>query len=1506
MNKEYKLIVSGKNIYHEIILNEKADQIYIGNNEKSDIYIDSDDEFSLFLFFNEEKEWELNCENNVYISESGVIKQVKRVLSHGDDFALKFFSINEEILRLRYVINFSDKKQDYRKCIFLNETDKKSIKIGGNNSFDVWIDDELMYDSEFVIIRNGMSFYIDKIRCRYGLYVNGNLQKNRIKINDFDFISVLGYSFYFKEGELRTTDSGAVVVNSLPCKVDVMTSGNCIYPRFYRNTRVVEKANDEKIKILSPPTEPSKPANSLFKTLIPAVVMLALVIVLRGVIGGGGMFVIFSACTMAVGIITSIATFIGERKKYKKKNKERKEKYEKYIDKKKGEIKLAREEEKKYLENMYYTHQQECSMVDAFSQKLFSCNAGDEDFLKITIGKGKVESNRIIDYKIPEQLEIEDELQIIPEQIANDYKYIYDAPITCNLADVNALGIVGDEFHVQDIVKNIIIDICTRHYHTDVRLVLIADDKKSEYIKWARYLPHLNEEKYRNIVCDEESRNLIFESVYKIISNREDTKVTMPHYVALVLDEMGIKSHPVSKYIENASDYGFTFVFFENHEERLPMGCRQIIRLKPNKREGELINSNDGVNKKLFEYRPISDSNAEKTAFKLAPVYTEEISLESSLVKNITLFELLNINNVNRINLKKRWSDNSTENSLAAPLGINAKGKIVYLDLHEKHHGPHGLVAGTTGSGKSELLQSYILSMATLYHPHEVSFMIIDFKGGGMVNQFKDLPHLIGSITNIDGKEIDRSLKSIKAELKKRQRCFAEANVNHIDAYIRKTKLGEVNEIIPHLIVIVDEFAELKAEQPEFMKELISAARIGRSLGVHLILATQKPAGQVNEQIWSNSKFKLCLKVQNKEDSNEVLKSPLAAEIKEPGRAYLQVGNNEIFELFQSAFSGAPADNKIENKRKAYKIYRVSLSGKREQIYEYKPEKEEGEILTQLKAMVDYISDYCKKENIKKLPSICMPKLPELIEYDEKNNDLSIGDYTVPIGIYDDPDNQYQGKAYVDLKQSNLLLIGSSQYGKTNFIQMMIRYFCSVYSPDKFNFYVIDFASRVLMNFHTLRHCGGVVCPNDDEKIKNLFKLLYSEMEVRKQKLLEIGVTSFASYLESGRNDMPLIMLIVENMTALKELYLNNNDQLINVCREGNSLGITVVISNLVTAGFGYRYLSNFSERLAFYCNDQSEYSGLFEHCKERPEQVIGRCIIEKNKKKYECQTYLSFFGDKEIEKINNIKVFINNVNINQNEKRAKMIPVVPSVLEESFFMSIIDDTKNTYKFPIGLKYSDVKPYYIDLGKIGNMAVLGKEKGGKTNFINYLIKHIFNNNDFFELYLIDNMEMVFENKCINIENLNYTYRNDVAEEFIKEIADKLKDRYERKISNEKQPDDEKFIVIINRNIDFINYVSENKALMAIYKEIFTKYKDMKVAAVHEDIPNISIQYGSPELLKFIKDNKKIVFFDDISYIKITEVNSSITRQFKREISLGDAFFINGNVLEKVKTVKCSK
>lgn len=1504
MNGEFKAVVSKGNYYREIQL-KKQEKLYIGNMESCDILIAPEQgisSFSLLLYINDNGEWQLNCDEQTFISAEGILKQFTRILTHGDDFSIKHMEAGTELFRFRFVIDFERENQDYRRMIPLDSRTKGTITVGGDESHDIYIADDLMTDSEFCIVWQEGSLYVDHIRCRYGLYLNGNVVKNRTLIQNCDFISVLGYSFYYGDGVLRTSDKESIRIQGLSNEVEPISEGNRKYPMFYRNTRVIEQLEEENIHVLVPTEAVKKPEGNILRNLLPALGTLALIIILRGVIGGGGTFVIFSACTMTIGITTTIVSFFGGKKAYKKEKKNREDKYNRYIAGKKDEIQRKRTEEKEYLEKLFITGKEEYERTMDFSSRLFQCRKGDIDYLNIYLGKGRRLSKRQIEYKKQEQLEVEDELALIPEQLAEEYRYMESVPITCDLTKLNALGIVGNDFHIRELIRNIVIDLCVRHYHTDVKLILISNEEQAEYIRWARFLPHLNEEHIRYIACDENSCKTMFEYMYKLLSAREDDKSCQPEYVVIVLDEMGIKTHPVSRYIEHANQYGFTFLFFEEQEERLPLGCNKIIRMMNNKREGLLVEARDEGNRLSFQYEPIDSQDAAAIAIKLAPVYTEEVSLENSLVKNITLYELLQIRNVKKLDLKQRWSESVTEETLKAPLGINAKEEIVYLDLHEKAHGPHGLVAGTTGSGKSEILQSYILSMTTLYHPHEVSFMIIDFKGGGMVNQFRNLPHLIGAITNIDGREIDRSLKSIKAELKKRQRCFAAAEVNHIDAYIKKQKKGETVEIIPHLIVIVDEFAELKAEQPEFMKELISAARIGRSLGVHLILATQKPAGQVNEQIWSNSKFKLCLKVQNKEDSNEVLKSPLAAEIKEPGRAYLQVGNNEIFELFQSAYSGVPAEQETNAGKKEYHIDRVDLSGRRTVLYQYKKKKSENEAYTELDAIVDYVSEYCRSNGIPKLPSICMPSLPAALDYDTemKTGDVHGGMYQVPIGIYDDPENQYQGGAYLEVMQNNTVIIGSAQYGKTNLLQLMIRYLTEHYSPEEFTFYALDFGTRVLSIFDTMKHCGGVVCAGEDEKYKNLFKYLYTEMASRKEKLLKFGVTSYGAYMEAGNKDLPLIMLVIDNFTALRELYLNNKDVLLGICRDGSSLGITVVMTNTMSSGIGFRYLSNFANKLALYCNDQSEYSSLFEYCKEHPAAIPGRCLIEIAKNKYECQTMLAFEGEKEIQRAANMRQFIADRNA-QCSYRAKRIPLIPELLKAEELRNMCQSLK-AYEYPIGLDFEDVKPIKMNLKSEHMLTLTGREQSGKTNFIKTMLGYLEESQDTFAVYVIDDvrrkLSMVQDYNCV----VKYTAMHEDADEVLELIHSELRERYNRMLLMEDvESEQNTLLVLVINNMDAVNALGQNKESITRYKEIVERFKNLGIFLLFSGIPNTAIAYNASEILKSIKENKSYIAFEDIKLIKLTEVNSALHSKFQKPIEIGEAYYLKNTTISKIKT-----
>lgn len=416
------------------------------------------------------------------------------------------------------------------------------------------------------------------------------------------------------------------------------------------------------------------------------------------------------------------------------------------------------------------------------------------------------------------------------------------------------------------------------------------------------------------------------------------------------------------------------------------------------------------------------------------------------------------------------------------PLGLRGKDDIVQLNLHEKAHGPHGLVAGTTGSGKSEIIQSYIISLGVNFHPYEVAFLLIDYKGGGMANLFKNMPHLLGTITNLDGAQSMRALASIKAELQKRQRLFGEHDVNHINQYQKLYKQGKATEPMPHLFLISDEFAELKSEQPEFMKELVSTARIGRSLGIHLILATQKPSGVVDDQIWSNSKFKLALKVQNASDSNEILKTPDAAEITLPGRSYLQVGNNEIYELFQSAWSGADyVPDKESTDYIDTTIYAINDLGQYDILTEDLSGLDKKDDLTklpsELDAVIDHIHEYTEASGIEALPRPWLPPLEEQIFLPELHqvitDELWSGEkqpLQATIGFLDIPQMQAQEPLTIDLaKDGHLAVFSSPGYGKSTFLQTITMDLARQHNPERLHIYLLDLGTNGLLPLKNYR-----------------------------------------------------------------------------------------------------------------------------------------------------------------------------------------------------------------------------------------------------------------------------------------------------------------------------------------------------------------------------------------------------------------------------------------------------
>lgn len=1495
MSDRYQAIISNKAVYKVIDLPINGEEIKVGMGIDCDVRLRRDlffDEFRLMFFKNSAGEWLAQCSENLYMSVGDVRKLTTIALSHGDTVDVKYQESGHTVFRLDFLIDFQSEKFSYERAIDISSS--AMISIGGAANSNIVLNSQYTANDSIELRRQGTSLLLTVRQTSYGVYYNGKRIKHQQEIRDKDFFSLSDFSFFYRDGTLWTPIRQDMSLRELRYTDVPVPKG---YPEFHRNTRFKHTINDEKIRVLDPPSNPQKPKNNMMLRLLPSLGML----LAAGVMAFfGGAMILFAAVSAGMAILTSVLNFKEGNKDYEKQVADRLDKYCAYIQNKRTEIEQYRNEERHALEKIYISQEEEIRRLRMFSPDLFDRIPTDDDFLIVRLGTGAVEAKRKIDYKTQERLETDDELQMIPEQLCREYQYLANAPVVCDFKTANAVGIVGAEAERFSFLKNIVIDIAARQFHTDVKTVFVAEENHEDRLLWLRFLPHVYSERAggRLLVVNDESRNLIFEYMYKELSQREQTKSYSEWIVVFFYDLFGFNSHPISRFVSQAQSLGVTFVFFGTSKSEIPLGCSYIIDIKDSA-WAELKNTEDAFASTVFTYPTVSNGESRRIVDFLAPVCAEEISLESSLTKRYSLFEMLNIISVDDLDLENRWRESKVYQSMAAPIGISKTG-IVTLNLSDKAHGPHGLVAGTTGSGKSELLQTYILSMCTLYHPYEVAFLIIDFKGGGMVNQFSDLPHLLGAITNIDGKAINRSLRSIKAELQKRQRLFAEAEVNHIDKYIQRFRAGEVTIPLPHLIVIVDEFAELKAEQPDFMKELISTARIGRSLGVHLILATQKPSGQVNEQIWSNSRFKLCLKVQSQEDSNEVLKSPLAAEIKEPGRAYLQVGNNEIFELFQSAYSGEPEKPERGNK-KEFAIYSLTPPGKRIPVYIQKKGDSDEKSVTQLEAVVSYIDAKCKQMNLERLPDICLPTLGDSIAFDAGTPSQRTG-ISVDIGIFDDPDNQYQGVYSVDLSAGNLMIIGSSQSGKTNILQTIIRGLATRYTAGEVSIYVIDFASMVLKNFEKLNHVGGVVCPSDDEKLKNLFKLLESEVAERKEKLLSVGVSSYTAYREAGKTDIPQIVLIIDNLTALKELYFADDDALLSLCREGLTVGISVVIANAQTAGIGYKYLSNFSTRIALFCNDVNEYSALLDHCSLRIDSIPGRCVVEIEKRQLECQSYLAFQGEKEIDRVKEIRSFIVDNNQVSRGFAARNIPLIPPSLTEDYIVDqFSSDMQSGYAVVAGMDYGTVMPYTIDFGKIGILGVSGREKSGKHNWIRYCVSMLDRMYpEQTKVYVVDGVswKLAGLKKAPNV--CAYTLAAEDAVRYIKEIEQTLQLRYAAMAAGRSSGGFELLLLVMD-NMDAVKAICGDREALESYQNIISRYRELNVGIILSSIDNASIPYGAPEMLKTIRDSRHMLFFDDMPNMKIYDMPLAVTRSFKKPIEVGDGYYIRNNDCFKLKT-----
>lgn len=1288
------------------------------------------------------------------------------------------------------------------KYLHVDIENKTEFLIGRGPNNHISYNNVLVENTHARVFFNDKSWMIENFDKKFGTFVNNRVVTTNRKLSNGDIIFIMGLKIIIIGDSLFINDPlGKVVCKNqkfvlhkeenyeIDTELEESDDAIEIYSEddyFSRAPRITNLIECEKVKIDAPPAIQSKEEMPLILTLgsmlsMGAVMMVSMVSSIDGLASGtaSAKETTFSLIT-ALAMLLSMILFPILTQKYEKKQKikyeeKRQKRYKNYINSKIKNIDKIMNKQRNILVENYVSAEKCAEIVLNRTSRLWERKIEEHDFLSIRLGIGDVPLN--IDIQYPEEQFVmeDDNLVEILSSVGNKSKILKDAPIAISLVEKNVSAvIVKDNKKIEKFIKNLILQLITFQSYDDLKLVFLLKEDKQKKWEYVKMLPHIwnNTKQIRFFADDYNDMKEISKYLEEDLQNRLqyeeniDYKSFMPYYLIITDDYKRIENLKIiTEILKTRINIGFSILCITNNMMQLPNECKTFINLEDE--EGMVFESEiSSNNQKRFIIDSYKEIDFEQISKKLSNIPIKYTGGKGTfLPSSFSFLEMYDVGRIEQLNVLERWKRNDSTLSLQAPLGIDNVGMPIMLDIHEKFHGPHGLIAGSTGSGKSEFIITYILSLAINYHPDDVTFVLIDYKGGGLAGAFQKrgtkLPHLVGTITNIDTVGLQRSLASIQSELRRRQVAFNEArnltDESTIDIY-KYQKLyheGIVKKPIPHLLIICDEFAELKQQQEEFMDELISVARIGRSLGVHLILATQKPAGIVNDQIRSNSKFAICLKVQDREDSNDVIRKPDAASLKQAGQFYMQVGNDEYFVLGQSAWAGAPYfPSDVTKKKVDNSIEFISNIGaiiKKADNSQQKVVKSQGDQLT---TIVKYLYELAEANNIK-ANSLWLENIPETIfinQVTEKYHFKTEKNKINPvIGEYDDPFNQKQSIVNLDLSSGNTIIYGNAESGKETLLSTIVYDTMTTHSTEEAQFYLLDFGTEALKIFTKSPHVGSVVFMSEDEKISRLFDMLQKEIKERKAILSEYN-GDYNLYLNTSGEEMPMIVVIINNYEAFSEIYEDEYEETFQtLTREGVKCGINFIITASTYNDIRYRLSQNFKQKIALQLNNEDDYLSIFDGIgKKRPSHLFGRGMISLDGEVYEFQTAKIC----EPEKWNlHIKEVIEGLNIT-NPKHAKPIPVIPDKLT---FEDVKEDLKDLSSVPLGITRKELKIISYNF---------------KKNFINIIASRNIEDAGQFIIHLLEEMKQL-ENvdiKVFDAERLVSNKKVDIKSEYITFIS----------------------------------------------------------------------------------------------------------------------------------------
>ncbi|MFD9358245.1 type VII secretion protein EccCa [Streptomyces sp. NPDC060031] len=1111
--------------------------------------------------------------------------------------------------------------------------------------------------------------------------------------------------------------------------------------------------------IEAPPNLPEGKGGNIAMSLLPVAGVMSSVVMMTVV--RNSQFAGLGAIILVVTIIGSMALVFSQRGKAQRTRRTQREAYLAYLEELREELSA---EERERRERADVLNPPPGALYDIVRDpaRMWERRRVDGDFLRVRVGTGEMP---VRDLSIAQQgstvLTPPDQFMLNEASaLMSRFRTGNELPLTVPLDRVGNVSVIGPREDCLRVARALLVQAAALHAPDDVAMALAVPGDRLADWEWAKWMPHLLDTEQldgpvaarriapsapqlaRQIGPELRRRASYAAEVRRGLSGRD--ALAMNSRLLVVTDGHGEDAVdlPLPDDAVGLRDMGVTVLHLLEQRVQEPghVGVRITVDgdqvLIEDLREAEPISAHGTVDE-------VGISFAEGFARMLAPLrLSAESLIDAPLSGPVDFADLLGIDDVARLDLGRLWAPRGERAFLRVPIGISDSHEPVLLDLKESSElgmGPHGLCVGATGSGKSELLRTLVLALVATHPPEDLALVLVDYKGGATFAPFADLPHVAGVITNLENQAglVERVHASLAGEVKRRQQVLKDAgNVADIGDYaaLRAEKRPDLDPL-PHLFVVIDEFGELLTAKPDFIDLFLSIGRIGRSIGVHLLLSSQRIEGGKLRGLDTYLSYRLGLRTFSADESRTVLDTTDAFHLPPlPGFGYLKVDTSH-YERFKASYVSGGYRGPVQRHEDAtsgplaleYEAFNT-LAGSADTGPAEPSLRRRETGPTEMGVIVGQLENAAPG-----VRQIWLPPLPSALALDKVAGPVEVGGrgmqlaarrgpLQVPLGLLDDPTKQWQGQWFLDLTVAggHAAVIGGPQSGKTTLLRTLVLSLALTHTPQQVGIYGLDLVGGGLQALSGLPHVGGIAGRADRERAARTVEVVRNMLAAREDLFRDHGIDSveqLRSLHAAGRLPQLAsaeIVLVIDGFGALRDDFEELDDAVMDVLKRGGGYGIHVVAGMLRWNDVRIAAQSNFGTRVELRLNDPSESSIERKLAETLAPDEPGRVLTDG---KLFAQVALprtdGLADNSELGAV--LERTARTVRATWAGEVAQPVRVLPHVLEPHLLPGPVAEPK---RVPIGLDQSALAPVLLDLfGHDQHLLVLGDSESGKTNML---------------------------------------------------------------------------------------------------------------------------------------------------------------------------------------------